>query len=55
MGVTFEPLSSQYSFDFRKEFIATPACFISHQMVFSKEVWKQRPSIGIHAKLITIP
>lgn len=55
MGVTFGPHSSQYSSGFRKEFIATPACFISHQMVFSKEVWKRRLSIGIHAKLITIP
>lgn len=55
MGVAFGPLRSQYSSGFRKKFIATPACFISHQMVFSKEIWKQRPSTGIHAKLITIP
>lgn len=54
MGVTFGPLSSQYSFGFRKEFVATPACFILDQTVFSKEIWKLRP-MGIHAKLITIP
>lgn len=55
MGVAFGPLCSQYSFGFRKESIATPPCFISHEIVFSKEVWKQRPCIGIHAKFITIP